>query len=74
MQLLTPSATSKAPADRFTGDVWVDMLPLGDPPSRIRAGVVRFAPARTPPGIATSTVRPCTSSTAEGWYRPAAAR
>ena len=44
MQLLTPSATSKALADRFTGDVWVDMLPLGDPPSQVRAGVVRFAP------------------------------
>ena len=44
MQLLTPSATSKAPADRFTGDVWVDMLPRGAPPSRVRAGVVRFAP------------------------------
>ena len=44
MQLLPPPTTSRGPADRFTGDVWVDMIPNGDPPSRLRAGVVRFAP------------------------------
>lgn len=74
MQLLPPPTTSRGPADRFTGDVWVDMIPNDDPPSRLRAGVVRFAPGPTPPGIATSTARPSTSSTATDWSRPAAVR
>ena len=44
MEILPKPATGKGPAANFTGDVWVDMLPQGDPPSRLRAGVVRFAP------------------------------
>ena len=44
MELLPPPATGKGPATTFTGDVWVDMIPHGNPPSRLRAGVVRFAP------------------------------
>lgn len=44
MQLLPPTPTSKAPTDRFTGDVWVDLLPVADPPSPVRGGIVRFAP------------------------------
>ena len=44
MKILPPPATGKGPTTTFTGDVWVDMLPHGDPPSRLRAGVVRFAP------------------------------
>jgi quercetin dioxygenase-like cupin family protein len=44
MELLPPPATSKAPATRFTGDVWVDTIPHGNPPSRLRAALVRFAP------------------------------
>lgn len=48
MRLLPKKASGKGPADRFTGDVWVDMIVEDDPPSRLRAGVVRFAPcART---------------------------
>ena len=42
MEILPKLATDKGSAARFTGDVWVDMLPHGDP--RLRAGVVRFAP------------------------------
>ena len=44
MEVLSPAPTSKASAARFTGDVWLDMLPTSDPPSRLCAGVVRFAP------------------------------
>jgi len=40
--------TSKGPAERFSGDVWVDLIAEGEEPSRLRVGVVRFAPgART---------------------------
>jgi 4-carboxymuconolactone decarboxylase len=41
--------TGKGPAERFTGDVWVDPVAQSRPlPHRITAGIVRFAPgART---------------------------
>jgi quercetin dioxygenase-like cupin family protein len=48
MQLLNAGPSAKAPAERFTGDVWVDMLAQGAEPSRLRVGLVRFTPcART---------------------------
>jgi quercetin dioxygenase-like cupin family protein len=48
MELLTKNPTVKAHAERFTGDVWVDMVAEGQQPSRLRMGVVRFSPcART---------------------------
>ncbi|WTN63572.1 cupin domain-containing protein [Streptomyces sp. NBC_00626] len=36
--------STKGPADRFTGNVWVDSLVAGEAPSRLRASMVRFAP------------------------------
>jgi quercetin dioxygenase-like cupin family protein len=36
--------TTKGSAETFTGDVWVDPIAQGGPPSRLRVGVVRFAP------------------------------
>jgi len=36
--------TAKAPAERFTGDAWIDVIARGEEPSRIRVNVVRFAP------------------------------
>lgn len=40
--------TAAAPADYFTGDVYVDNIIVPTPPSRLRAVVVHFAPgART---------------------------
>ncbi|MEV4033564.1 (R)-mandelonitrile lyase [Streptomyces umbrinus] len=48
MEFLKKKPSSKGPAERFTGDVWVDMIAEGEAPSRLRVGVVRFAPcART---------------------------
>ena len=48
MELLAKKPTAKAPAERFTGEVWVDMVAEGQEPSRLRMGVVRFSPcART---------------------------
>jgi len=42
------SATSKGPADWFTGDVYIDAIAAPAPPSRIAAASVHFAPgART---------------------------
>jgi quercetin dioxygenase-like cupin family protein len=40
--------TIKGPADWFTGDVYIDMIPAGSPPSRLGAASVHFTPsART---------------------------
>lgn len=48
MELAKPTPITKAPADRFTGEVWWDVVQPDGPPSRERAGLVRFAPgART---------------------------
>ena len=40
--------TVKGPADWFTGDVWIDSIARGEPPSLVRVSAVRFTPsART---------------------------
>jgi quercetin dioxygenase-like cupin family protein len=44
MEFLPKQPTSKGSSDIFVGDVWVDRLASGAPPSRIRVNVVRFAP------------------------------
>ena len=44
MEILPRQPTAKAPAERFTGDAWIDLIIRGEPPSRVRASVVRFAP------------------------------
>jgi quercetin dioxygenase-like cupin family protein len=44
MQVIPKRPTGKAPAERFTGDVWLDVIAEGQPPSRIRVSVVRFSP------------------------------
>src|SRR5512141_757755 len=42
--------TTNGGPDRFTGDVWLDIIASGEPPSRIRAGrAQRLARARARP-------------------------
>lgn len=49
MKQLAPSSTVKTPVDRFTGDVWLEMIvEPQDGDQRTSVGLVRFAPgART---------------------------
>ena len=44
MQILSKQPTTRASADHFVGDAWIDRLTDAQPPSRIRVNVVRFAP------------------------------
>ena len=44
MEILPKPPTTKAPSERFIGDAWFDQIVRGDPPSRVRASIVRFAP------------------------------
>src|SRR5438477_6549987 len=44
MEIQPKQPTVKAPAETFTGDAWYDVITEGQPPSRIRVGIVRFAP------------------------------
>ncbi|PVE11801.1 (R)-mandelonitrile lyase [Streptomyces scopuliridis] len=45
---LPKQPSAKGPAERFTGDVWVDNITAGVELSRLRASMVRFSPcART---------------------------
>ena len=48
MELKPVSPTAKAPAQNFTGDVYVNQVKAPDEPSRLIVGYVRFTPgART---------------------------
>jgi quercetin dioxygenase-like cupin family protein len=48
MQLEPVRPTAKAPAERFTGDVYVDVFHTPQEPSRLLGSLVRFTPgART---------------------------
>jgi quercetin dioxygenase-like cupin family protein len=48
MEIRRKQPTIKAPAERFTGDVWLDSIARGEEPSRIRVNAVHFTPgART---------------------------
>lgn len=48
MEILRREPSGKGPADRFTGDVWFDVIARGEEPSRLRVNSVHFTPgART---------------------------
>ena len=44
MEILPNKPTDKASAETFAGDAYIDRIVIGQPPSRIRATLVRFAP------------------------------
>jgi quercetin dioxygenase-like cupin family protein len=44
MELRVKQPTARGDAATFTGDVWLDPIIRGEPPSHIRVSVVRFAP------------------------------
>jgi quercetin dioxygenase-like cupin family protein len=48
MDLQPRPPTVKGPAEWFTGDVWIDPIARGEPPSALAVSAVRFSPgART---------------------------
>ena len=44
MEIRPKPPTQKAPAETFVGDAWLDPIVRGEPPSRVRVSMVRFAP------------------------------
>lgn len=44
MEISRSQPTVGAPAERFTGAAWYDVIAQGEEPSRVRVNVVRFAP------------------------------
>ena len=44
MELQPKQPSAKGPVERFTGDVWYDVIASGEAPSRVRVNVVRFSP------------------------------
>ena len=44
MEHVTSTPTLKAPAERFTGDVYLNMIEAPTEPARLAAGLVRFTP------------------------------
>ncbi|MFJ1455006.1 cupin domain-containing protein [Nocardia sp. N2S4-5] len=48
MERIASTPTAKAPAERFTGDVYLSMIQTPSEPARLAAALVRFTPgART---------------------------
>jgi quercetin dioxygenase-like cupin family protein len=48
MEQRLKQSTNKGPAEWFTGDVWIDPVAQGEPPSKVNIGAVHFTPgART---------------------------
>ncbi|WP_406166038.1 cupin domain-containing protein [Streptomyces sp. NBC_00996] len=48
MEIVTQTPTAKAPAERFTGDVYLNMIETPAEPARLATALVRFTPgART---------------------------
>ncbi|WP_280272402.1 (R)-mandelonitrile lyase [Nocardia wallacei] len=48
MERIASTPTAKAPAERFTGDVYLNMIQTPTEPARLAAALVRFTPgART---------------------------
>ncbi|MFG2958355.1 cupin domain-containing protein [Streptomyces sp. NPDC048291] len=48
MELVTHTPTAKGPAERFTGDVYLNMIQAPAEPARLATALVRFTPgART---------------------------
>jgi quercetin dioxygenase-like cupin family protein len=48
MEVQPKKSSVKGPSDWFTGDVWIDPIAQGEPPSRVSVGAVHFTPgART---------------------------
>jgi len=66
MEVQPKQPSAKGPAERFTGDVWYDVVASGEAPSRVRVNVVRFTPEPVTPGTPTRSGRPCTSPRASG--------
>ena len=44
MEISRNAATAKGPAETFTGDVWVDPITRGLPPSQLNVAAVHFTP------------------------------
>jgi quercetin dioxygenase-like cupin family protein len=48
MEIRPAPPSARGPAEWFTGEVWIDALARGEPPSRLRVSAVHFSPgART---------------------------
>jgi len=45
MKIMPPSGSTKGPEQIFTGDVYFDVIVMGEKPSRVRANSVHFAPS-----------------------------
>jgi hypothetical protein len=75
MEIEARQPTGKGPAERFTGDVWVDAVAQPRPlPSRMTAGIVRFAPGPGRPGMCMPSARLSVSPTVLHSSKPAAVR
>ena len=60
MEIRPKQATTKAPAERFTGDAWVDRIRTARNPRASASTSCASHRARGTGGMPTRSVRPCT--------------
>lgn len=68
MQLQPAGPTANGPADKFTGDVYVDGLSAGPDAARLIAAAVKFTPVPAPTGTSTPPGRRCTAPRVRDWW------
>ncbi|WP_310649536.1 hypothetical protein [Paenarthrobacter ureafaciens] len=61
MRLAVPGPTTKGPAEKFTGNVYLNPLHSAASPSRLGFAMVQFAPAPGPTGTPTRWAKHCTA-------------
>jgi hypothetical protein len=66
MEVQPKQPSAKGPAERFTGDVWYDVIASGEAPSRVRVTSSASPPEPATPGTPARSGRPCTSPRASG--------
>jgi hypothetical protein len=74
MDISPKPPTAKGPAETFTGDVWVDPVTRGLPPSPLNMALVRFTPGARSAWHSHAAVKPCMSPKAVAWSRPEATK
>jgi hypothetical protein len=74
MEISRNATTAKGPAETFTGDVWVDPITRGLPPSQLNVAAVRFTPGARSAWHSHDGGKPCTSPMAAAWSRCAGSR
>jgi hypothetical protein len=69
MDISRQAATTKGPAETFTGEAWIDPVTRGLPPSQLNVATVHFTLGARSAWHSHQGGKPCTSPKATAWCR-----